>query len=108
MTSTPELRSNGRLTVNADKKGETHPDFKGYIYITEAQLDLLGEMKAAGQTLSLNLGGWKNVDLQTNEKYIRLRADAWMKPAQAAPRPAQPAAPPAAPAAGWDDDDIPF
>lgn len=71
-------KSNGGLWPNQNKQGPNHPDLKGHIELTKAQLDMLYEMGRRGMKVKLQLSGWMRTAQETGQRYMSLEGEAYM------------------------------
>lgn len=105
-------KSDGALFVNNDKTAENHPDFRGHVIVTPAQIRRLQEMMAAGVIetdrngnklgMKLQVVAWKKVS-KAGAPYLFVNTEAYMKPVQGAgwDGPPQGQQPPAQQQGGW-------
>lgn len=95
---------------NRDKNKDVHPDMKGNIKLSPAQLEGLVQIYRSAQEqgrepiLQIDIAGWTRVSKQDGQKYLYLKTDVYTGPRKGAgskPRPSMDT--------GSDlDDDIPF
>jgi uncharacterized protein (DUF736 family) len=83
-------KSDGALWPNDKKTAEKHPDWRGRITITGAQIKKLIEMGKGGQEPTIQVGAWKRRS-KAGQNYIYLSAEVYVREENQS-------------SAGWDDD----
>lgn len=70
--------SEGAVFINDRKNKETHPDWRGHLDITKAQIDQLVRMGRSGQKVRLQIAAWDR-ESGSGKEYMYLKAEAYMK-----------------------------
>jgi hypothetical protein len=71
-------QSEGAVFINDRKQNDKHPDWRGHIDITKAQINQLVKMGRAGQKVQLQLALWDR-ESQGGKEYMYVKAEAYMK-----------------------------
>jgi hypothetical protein len=71
-------KSEGVLFVNKDRKKDSHPNFRGHIEVTNAQIKRLIQMAKNGQEPKLQVASWKRKS-KAGEHYMYMQTEAYMK-----------------------------
>jgi uncharacterized protein (DUF736 family) len=89
-------KSEGVIFPNDNKDSEKHPDWRGHIEVTSAQIKKLVEMGRNGVDVKLQVAAWERTS-QSGKDYMYLSTEAYMK-SEDKPKEKD----------EWNDDDIPF